>query len=54
MVVDESSAQMKLYVDGTERASSNKPANFGTMRSNQGWRVQAGRYDYLGKRKRRK
>ena len=54
MVVDESSAQMKLYIDGVERATSSKPANFGTMRSNHGWRVQAGRYDYLWKRERRK
>ena len=48
MVVDEDLDQMKLYIDGVLRATTNKPSNFGAIRNNSNWRVQAGRYNYDG------
>src|SRR5262249_55091266 len=41
MVVDRTTDQLKLYVDGLERGSANAPAGFGAMR-NLGERLRAG------------
>ncbi|MFN0125039.1 MAG: LamG-like jellyroll fold domain-containing protein, partial [Blastocatellia bacterium] len=47
MVVDRTANIMKIYVDGIERASAAKTANFGSVAST-GNRFYAGRYDTTG------
>ena len=45
MVVDRTANKLSLYVDGLERVSSNKPANFGTQ-LNDGQPLRVGHYSY--------